>query len=150
MKKKSFFNFVSAGFMAMVICAFILRLPSPVTSSADSLQPGKANVHLLGIIDPDDRKHIWALPTEAGALIDRRLAARYPRKTIDGIIFFKVHSWRDTANTVLEAHAHQGELIVDLINRIERIHKSGPNKMLTRRVTALEKRIARMTDSGYR
>jgi hypothetical protein len=150
MKQKSFFNFVSAGIMVLVIGAFILRLPLPATSPAESQQPGKANVHLLGIIDPDDRKYIWALPTESGALINRRLAARYPRKTIDGIIFFRVHSWRDTANVVLEAHAHQGELIVDIINRIERIHKSGPNRVLTRRVAALEKRIAQMTDSGYR
>ena len=150
MKQKSLFNIVSAGIMAMVIGSFIIRLPLPATSPAESLQPGKANVHLFGIIDPDDRKHIWALPTETGTLIKRHLAARYPRKTIDGIIFFKVHSWRDTASVVLEAHAHQGELIVDLINRIERIHKSGPNKVLTRRVTALEKRLAQMTDSGYR
>jgi hypothetical protein len=69
---------------------------------------------------------------------------------IDEIIFFRVHSWRDTGNVVLEAHTHQGALIVDLINRIERIQKSGPSKVLTRRVTVVEKRIAQMTDSGYR
>ena len=150
MKQKSLFHVVSAGIIAMVIGAFVIRLPLPATIPAESLQSGKANVHLFGIIDPDDRKHIWALPTETGALISRRLAARYPRKTIDGITFFRVHSWRDTANVVLEAQAHQGELIVDLINRIERIHKSGPNKVLIRRVTALENRIGQMTDPGFR
>ena len=66
----------------------------------------------------------------------------------DGITFYQVRSWRDTAHLVIEAHAQQGVLIVDLIHQIERLKKLGPDRKLTRRVTALEKRLTRMSDPG--
>ena len=101
-------------------------------------------------MDPDDRKHIWALPAEAAAGIGKQLAAKYPRKSIDGVIFYRVRSWRDTANVLIEAQAQQGALIVELSNQIKRLKKFGLDRKLTGRVSQIEKRLNKMTDSGYR
>ena len=127
-----------------------LGLPLTATSPAHSQSAGKQDVYLLGIMDPDGRKHIWALPVETGTAISRQLSAKYPRQAIDGVIFYRVSSWRDTANLVLEAHAQHSDLMVDLIKRIERIKRSGADRELTRRVTALENRLNESLDSGYR
>lgn len=150
MKKKSIFSMFSIGVLVLVIGVFMTSLPLPATSPAKSLNDGKSDIDLFGIMDPDGRKHTWALPAETAAGISRRLAAKYPSKLIDGVTFYRVHSWRDTANLALEAQAQQGILIVDLINHIERLQKTGPDKKLTRRVLALEKRLNEMSFSGYR
>ena len=149
MKKKSFFNFVLYGVLMVAFSAFLLRLLLPATSPAQTDGITKTEIFLLGTVDPDDRKHIWALPSETGADISRRLAAKYPRKSIDGVTFYQVHSWRDTAHLAIEAQAQQGVLLVNLINQLERLKEFGPDRKLTRRVTALEKRITRMSDAGH-
>ena len=149
MKTKSISRFVSFGILIMVI-GVSLGLSPLATRPAHSQSAGKLDVYLLGIMDPDNRKHIWALPVETATGISRQLATKYPRKSIDGVIFYKVSSWRDTANLVMEAHAQQSALMVDLINRIERIKRSGPDRKLTRRVTAIEKRLNESFDPGYR
>lgn len=147
MKIKSKNRFVLWGlFILLPVVCLVLPLSAP--GPAQSQSAGKSDVYLLGIMDPDDRKHIWALPAEAAAGIGRQLAAKYPRKSIDGVIFYRVRSWRDTANVLIEAQAQQGALMVDLINRFERIKQSGPDRKLTRRVTALEKRFNESMDSG--
>ena len=110
----------------------------------------KESIFNLAVMDPDDRKHILVLPAEMATGISRQLDAKYPRKSIDGVIFYRVGSWRDTANLVLEAHAQHSALMVDLIKRIERIKRSGADRKLTRRVTALENRLNESLDSGYR
>ena len=149
MKKRRIYRFISSGVFILVagICA---GLPLLATSLAQSQPDRKSDAYLLGIIDPDNRKHIWALPVDAATGISRQLAAKYPRKSIDGVIFYRVSSWRDTANLVLEANAQQSALIVDLIKRIERIKRHGTDRELTRRVKALEKRMNKSFESGYR
>lgn len=149
MKIKSKNRLVLLG-VFILLAGLCLVLPLSAKGPAQLRSDSTSDLYLLGIIDPDDRKHIWALPGEAGAAIGRQLAVKYPRKSIDGVIFYSVRSWRDTANLVIEAHAQQGALMVDLINRIERIKRTGPDRKLTRRVTALEKRLNESLDSGYR
>ena len=144
MKKESIFNLAVIGFVVLMAGVFGLSLPLWASSHA------KSDVVLLGVMDPDDRKHILALPAETATGISRQLAAKYPRESIDGVIFYRVGSWRDTANLVLEAHAQHSDLMVDLIKRIERIKRSGADRELTRRVTALENRLNKSLDSGYR
>ena len=144
MKKESIFNLAFIGLLAMMACVFGLSLPLSATS------PAKSDAVLLGIMDPDGHKHIWALPADAATGISRQLAAKYPRKSIDGVLFYRVSSWRDTANLVIEAHALQGALMFDCINRIERLKRIGPDRKLARRVTALEKLLNERFDSGYR
>ena len=148
MKKKSILNFVSTGVLVLVMGAFVFNLPFPTTSPAKSMQAGESDLHLIGILDPDGRKHIWALPADAAAGISRRLAAKYPRQSIEGVIFYRVRSWRDTANIVIEAHAQQGVLIVDLISQVERLKQSGPDRQLTRRVDALEELVTSISYGG--
>lgn len=148
MKKKSIVSFVLSGILMLMLGVFLLGLPLPATSPAQTSDIAKSEVFLLGIMDPDDHKHIWALPSETAANISRRLAAKYPRKSIDGVTFYQVRSWRDTAHLVIEAHAQQGILIVNLVNQLAHLKEFGPDRKLTRRVTALERRITRMSDAG--
>ena len=147
MKKLSNFRTVSIGVLFLVIAAFMLSLTRPAASPAKSLNDVKSDFYLFGIMDPDGRKHTWVLPSETASGISRQLAAKYPRQSIEGVTFFMVASWRDTANMAIEAHAQQGILIVDLINQVERLKKFGPDRKLIRRVTALEKRITQMSDA---
>ena len=97
-------------------------------------------MYLLGIIDPEGYKRIWAFPAETAIGISKRLAAKYPRKTIDGVTFFRVTSWRDTSNLAIEANAQQGLLIVNLFKEIKTLKENEPNRQLTRRVSKLKKR----------
>jgi hypothetical protein len=142
--KESIFSLTFIGLVVLMAGVFGLSLPLSASSHA------KSDVIQLGIMDPDDRKHTVALPAETATGISRQLAAKYPRKSIEGVIFYMLSSWRDTANLVLEAHAQQGALMVDLINRIDRIKRTGPDRKLTRQVTALENRLNESLDSGYR
>lgn len=148
MKKTFIFSGLLCGILMSVLGGFLLGLPLPSTSPAQTSAIAKSDAFLLGMMDPDGHKHIWALSAETATGISRRLAAKYPRKTIDGVTFYQVRSWRDTAHLVIEAHSQQGVLIVDLIHQIERLKKLGPDRKLTRRVTALEKRLTRMSEPG--
>ena len=118
---------------------------SPAGSSAD----GSSNVYLIGIVDPDGHKRVWAFPAETGSGISRRLAAKYPSKTIEGVSFFRVTSWRDTSNLAIEANAQQGLLIVDLFKEIKSLKTNAPDRQLARRVNKLEKQLNAMRDGGY-
>ena len=126
----------------------MLSMPLLAKSPAGSLSGESSNVYLFGIIDPDGYKRIWAYSAETAIGISRRLAAKYPSKTIDGVSFFRVTSWRDTSNPAVEANAQQGLLIVDLFKEIKRLKVSAPGTQLTRRVNKLEKRLNAMTDAG--
>jgi hypothetical protein len=149
MEKKSIFTIHCIGVLVFVIGVFMLSLPLLAKSPAGSSSDGGSNVYLFGIIDPDGHKRIWAFPAETATGISRRLAAKYPSKTIDGVSFFRVISWRDTSNLVIEANAQQGLLIVDLFKEIKRLKANTPNRQLARRVNKLEKQLNAMTDAGY-
>jgi hypothetical protein len=149
MEKKSIFSIHFFGILVFVIGVFILSLPLLAKSPAGSASDGGSNVYLIGIIDPDGHKRIWAFPAETASGILRQLAAKYPSKTIDGISFFRVTSWRDTSNLVIEANAQQGLLIVDLFKEIKRLKANALSRQRARRVNKLEKQLNAMPYGGY-
>jgi hypothetical protein len=134
--------------LVFVIAVFMLSVPLMAKSPAGSSTKESSNVHLIGIIDPDGQKHIWAFPAETAVGITRRLAAKYPRKTIDGVSFFRVTSWRDTSRLAVEASAQQGLLIVGLYKKLKSLKMNAPGTQLARRVNTLEKRLNAMTHAG--
>ena len=140
MEEKSIFRIYSIGIFAFVISTFLLSMPLLAANPAGSSSDRVSEMALFGIIDPDGHKHFWALPAEAKIGISNRLAAKYPRKIIDGIHFYRVTSWRDTANLFREANAQQGKLIADLFVEIERLKKQSPER-LAGRVKKLEKQV---------
>ena len=148
MEKKSIFIIHALGILVFVIGVFMLSIPLLAKSPAGSSSGDSSNVNLVGIIDPDGNKHIWAFPAETAIGISRRLAAKYPSKTIDGVSFFRVTSWRDTSNLAVEASAQQGLLIVDLFRDIKRLKAVAPSRQLDRRVKKLEKQLKSMTRQG--
>lgn len=148
MEKKSIFIIHVLGVLVFVIGVFILSIPLSAKSPAGSSPDGSSNVYLIGIVDPDGHKRVWAFPAETGSGISRRLAAKYPSKTMDGVSFFGVTSWRDTGSLAIEANAQQGLLIVDLFKEIKSLKANAPDRQLARRVNKLEKQLKAMTDTG--
>ena len=149
MQKKSIFFTHAFWALIFVIGVFMLGMPLMAKSPAGSSTEESSNAHLVGIIDPDGQKHIWAFPAETVAGITTRLASKYPRKTLDGVSFFRVTSWRDTSQLAVEANARQGMLIVGLYKEIKSLKVNAPDAKLARRVNKLEKRLDAMTDAGY-
>jgi len=149
MKKKSIFIIHVLGILVFVIGVFILSMPLSAKSPAGSSSDGSSNVYLIGIIDPDGHKRIWAFPAETASGISRRLAAKYPSKTIDGVSFFRVTSWRDTSNLTVEANAQQGLLIVDLFKEIKLLKANASSRQPARRVNKLEKQRNAAPYGGY-
>jgi hypothetical protein len=150
MVKKSIFIVHALGVLVFVIGVFMLSMPLLAKGPAGSSSDGSSNVYLLGIIDPDGHKRIWAFPGETAIGISKRLAAKYPSKTIDGVTFFRVTSWRDTSNLAIEANAQQGLLIVDLFKEIKTLKSNAPSTQLVRRVNKLETQLREMTAQGIR
>ena len=150
MQRKSIFVTHAFGALFFVIGVFMLGMPLMAKSPAGSPTEESSNVHLVGIIDPDGQKHIWAFPAETADGISTRLAAKYPRKTLDGVSFFRVTSWRDTSQLAVEANAQQGLVIVGLYKEIKSLKVKAPDAKLARRVNKLERRLDAMTDAGYR
>lgn len=150
MEKKSILIIYTLGVLVFVIGVFMPSIPMLAQSPAGSLFDGSSNVHLFGIIDPDGHKRIWVFPAETATGISRRLAAKYPSKTIEGVRFFRVTSWRDTSNLAIEANAQQGLLIVDLFKELRSLKANAPSRQLVRRVNKLEKQMNAMLDGGYR
>ncbi len=149
MKKRTFFSICFIGGLAAVIGVFMLRMSSLAASPDKSLYDGKSDVYLFGSMDPEGHKHIWALTAETAAGITWRLAAKYPSQSIDGVIFYRVRSWRDMANLALESHKQQGLMIVDLIKEVERLKTSSLNRQLESKVIKLEKKVNEMVPRPY-
>jgi hypothetical protein len=148
MQKRSIFITHALWALVFVIAVFMLSMPLMAKSPAGSSTEKSSIVHLIGIIDPDGQKRIYAFPAETAVGITRRLAAKYPRKTIDGVSFFRVTSWRDTSRLAVEASAQQGLLIVGLYKELKSLKMNAPGTQLARRVNKLEKRLNAMTDAG--
>ena len=148
MQRKSIFITHALWALVFVIVLFMLSMPLMAKSPAGSSTEERSNVHLVGIIDPDGQKHIWAFPAETAVGITGRLAAKYPRKTIDGVSFFRVTSWRDTSQMAMAANAQQGPLIVGLYKEVKNLKVNAPGTQLARRVNKLEKRLNALTDAG--
>jgi hypothetical protein len=148
MGTKSIFIIHSIGVLVFVIGVFMLGMPLLAKGPAGSSPEGGSDVVLFGIIDPEGHKRIWALPAESATAISRRLAAKYPPKTMEGVSFFQVNSWQDTSDLLVEAQTQQGLLIVDLYNEIKRLKVNAPNTQLAGRVMKLEQRMIEITDSG--
>ena len=150
MEKKSIFIIHALGALVFVIGVFMLSMPLLAKGPAGSSSDGSSNVHLLGIIDPDGHKHIWAFPAETAIGISKRLAAKYPRKKIDEVTFFRVTSWRAASNLAIEANAQQGLLIVDLFKEIKTLKENEPNRQLSRRVSELERQWNNRIEGNWR
>ena len=148
MQKRSIFITHALWALVFVIAVFMLSMPLMAKSPAGSSTEKSSIVHLIGIIDPDGQKRIYAFPAETAVGITGRLAAKYPRKTIDGVSFFRVTSWRDTSRLAVEANAQQGLLIVGLYKELKSLKMNAPGTQLARRVNKLEKRLNAMTDAG--
>jgi uncharacterized membrane protein YciS (DUF1049 family) len=150
MGKKSILIMHALGVLVFMIAVFMISMPLSAQSPVGSSSGGSSNVYLLGIIDPDGHKHIWAFPAETAIVVSKQLAAKSPGKTIDGVSFFRVTSWRDTSNLAIEANAQQGLIIADLFKEIQHLKSNTPGAQLAHRVNRLENQLREMTGPGYR
>ena len=141
MKKTTLFGVGFSGILVAVIGVLMLHGPSQATSPSKSLYKGNSNVYLFGSIDPDGDRRVWALPAETATGITRQLAAKYPSKPIDGVIFYSVHSWRDIAHLAVEANKQQGLMIVNLFKEVERLKTAPSNNRIESKVIKLQEQL---------
>lgn len=123
--------------------------------SKTSIQSGFQTV---GLINPDGARSIWLIANSSGDDISG-LIAKYPSKTFDGLKFYKVSSWRDTARFLAAVNESQADTIRQLAKNIQKLNKRVGNleKMkrivissgsIDGRVKALEKKVDHMLDGG--
>ena len=161
MKKQPILSRVSIGVAVWVSGMLLISTPLLAKCPAGSSAAGGSDKQLVGIIDPDGRKHVWTLPPETGCGILRQLAAQYPSKTIYGVRYYRIPSWRGTGKLVLEINARQDVLISDLRKKIKRLetkaddgHRTrrhfprGSSKSLSDRVKELEKQMKNDPNAG--
>ena len=132
-------------------------------NAADSSSPkinSQASLQTVGIINPDGAKSVWMISNSSDGDM-AGILAKYPSKIIDGIKFYCLSSWRDTAGFLTVVHEHQAQLMRQLAQNMQKLNKRIGNIEKKRqwivysgsnagRVQALEKKVDYMSDSGFR
>ena len=159
MKTKLLCNDMKALLMVSIGLLFLNALPSNAMESGNIKTLMPEDVWQVGIINPDGVKSFWPLPDTGGDDIVG-LLAKYSFKMIDGIKFYEITSWRDTAAFFAFVNEQQGRMILNLESNVRQLYKrvailerrgGGRFKSpLDHRVQALEKKVHEMTDSGHR
>lgn len=111
----------------------------------------------VGIIDPDGIQSVWLVPDYESRDLFQKLA-RHPVTMVEGVQFYKIATWQDTAG-VLAAMGRRHEIWIQVLAEdIQRLHtinqayeiNSRPQPgQLSERVRVLEEQVKQMTDSGY-
>jgi len=113
----------------------------------------------VGIINPDGVKSVWLIPrTESHAI--SVLLAEFPSKVIDGLKFYSVSSWQDTARILAVVNEQQARSIRHLVQNVRQLNKRVGSLEKKRgrhvysgtldyRLSNLEKKVKYMSDGGY-
>ena len=132
-------------------------------NAADSKIPkinSQANLQAVGIINPDGAQSVWMISNSSDGVVNG-LLAKYPSKIIDGLKFYCMSSWQDTARFLTVVHEQQARVMRQLAQNMQKLNKRIGNiennrlrifysGSITSRVQALEKKVDYMTDSGFR
>ena len=139
-----------------------LLVTALIPANAGAAESSKTNIQdslqTVGIIDPDGAKSVWLISSASGGDISG-LLAKYPSKMIDGLKFYKVSSWRDTARFFTVVNEKQAQTIRQLAKNMQKLNKRVGNLEKKRRkivysgsidsrVKALEKKVEYMSDGG--
>ncbi|CAB1077131.1 hypothetical protein D1AOALGA4SA_4924 [Olavius algarvensis Delta 1 endosymbiont] len=116
---------------AVVISTRIAAAESAKTNIQDEWQA-------VGIINPAGTKRVWMIPSAEGTDL-HVLLARFPSKLIDGVKFYQVSSWRDTARLLTFVNEQQARALLQLAQDIQKLEK---------RLVTLEKKQRRVVYSG--
>jgi hypothetical protein len=155
-------QFFSRHFRSPVIV--LAGLLSFGTFTPDSMGNEKPKINIqndiqpVGIITPDGAKSVWPVSMPRGADILGWLA-QFPSSMTEGVKFYKLSSWRQTARMLTAVNQHQAQIIQHLSQDVRQLNKrvailekkrrgvvySGP---LDYRVHILEKKVHEMSDSG--
>ncbi|MGB5746870.1 MAG: hypothetical protein WBM69_07810 [Desulfobacterales bacterium] len=151
MKQTTNFSQIAVMVILTVGLMFIGNFPS---EGADS---GKipAKLQPVGIINPDGGKSVWLVPDDISEFL-----AGYSSQKIEGIKFYQMISWKDTATFMAAVNQHQEQVIRDLavnmhqltrrVAMLERTRVSAATFPANQRIEALEQKVREMTDGGYR
>jgi hypothetical protein len=159
MKTKLLCSDMKALLMVFIGLLLLNASPSNAKESGNFKTLMPEDVHQVGIINPDGAKSVWLLPhTDGDDIVG--LLVKYSFKMIDGIKFYEITSWRDTAAFLTSVNEQQGRMILNLernmrqlYKRVAILEKRGGGRFkspLDHRVQALEKKVDEMTDSGHR
>jgi len=135
-------------------------IPANAADSKSSKINSQGNIQTVGIINPDGAKSVWMISNSSDGDIPG-LLAKYPSKMIDGLKFYSLSSWQDTARFLTIVHEQQARVMRQLVQNMQKLNKKIGNIEKKRqrvvhsgsmdsRVQALEKKVDYMSDGGYR
>jgi hypothetical protein len=147
--------------LPVIILAGLLWFGAFPADAGDSEKPKKKiqyDIQPVGIITPDGAKSVWPVSMPRGADILGWLA-QFPSSMTEGVKFYKLSSWRQTARMLTAVNQHQTQIIRQLAQDVQQLNKrvailekkrpavvySGP---LDYRVHILEKKVHEMSDGG--
>jgi len=148
-----------------IILVVIVGLPVTAlipANAADSKSPeinSQDHIQTVGIINPDGAKSVWMISDSNDGDIPG-LLAKYPSKMIDGLNFYSLSSWQDTARFLTVVHEQQARVMRQLAQNMQKLTKRIGNIEKKRqrvvysgsmdsRVQALEKKVDYMSDGGH-
>lgn len=142
--------------VGLLMTALIPANAADAESSQTNIQD---NLQTVGMINPDGAKSVWLISNCRGGDI-AGLLAKYPSKMIDGLKFYKVSSWRDTARFLTVVNEQQAQTIRQLAKNMQKLNKRVGNLekkrprivysgSIDRRVKALENKVDYMSDGGH-
>jgi len=145
----------SLGKMAvLVILIFGMMVWGSIPARGADNGKKQAKVQPVGIINPDGVKKIW-LVNEGMA----EFLSGYASRQIEGLKFYQLTSWKDTAIFLTAVNEHQGQMIQDLaanmkklnkrVKRLERKALSVTAYPVNHRLEALEKKVKYMSGGAY-
>ena len=135
-------------------------IPANAADSKSFKINSQGNIQTVGIINPDGAKSVWMISNSSDGDIPG-LLAKYPSKMIDGLKFYSLSSWQDTARFLTIVHEQQAQVMHQLVQNMQKLNKKIGNIEKKRqrvvysgsmdsRVQALEKKVDYMSDGGYR
>ena len=141
-----------------MILIVICNLPAIASESENSKSSIDDDLQLLGIIDPEGEKSVW-LVSSAGDGTVAGIISKYSARMIDGIKFYELYSWQDTALFLTAVNKQQAQTMQQLTQDIQKLNRRVKalekrkrvvvsSGSLNSRVKALEKKVEYMSDGG--
>jgi len=147
---------------SLVVMAGLL-VTALITANDAIAEKSKTNIQdslqTVGIINPDGVKSVWLISNSSSGDISG-LLTKYPSQMIDGLKFYTVSSWRDTARFLTFVNEKQAQTIRQLAKNMQKLNRRVGSLEKNRRkivytgsidsrVKALEKKVDYMSDGGH-
>jgi hypothetical protein len=160
MTAKLSFNFVKMLLVVLLGLMMAGNFPANADESENFQKNRPEDFQTVGIVNPDGGKSVWLIIANDGHDISAWLA-KFPSKVVDGLRFYILSSWQDTARFLTVVNEQQARTIRRLaqnmrqlnirVGKLEkkkgrRVHSGSQDD----RLSTLEEKVKNMSDGGYR